>query len=57
MELAISKVGTLVESRVPLFASYKAYILIGGMSDVGIHVATWMYKVCSNICLLDPTTY
>jgi SAM-dependent methyltransferase len=44
-DLIREKVGSLVSTQVPLFSANKAYILIGGMSDVGIHVSTWMYKV------------
>lgn len=43
--LVQGKIGCLVPTTVPLFSASKAYILIGGMSDVGIHVSTWMYKV------------
>jgi hypothetical protein len=44
-DLVRKMVGSLVPSNVPLFSAEKAYILIGGMSDVGIHASTWMYKV------------
>jgi hypothetical protein len=44
-DLSRVNVGSLVSTTVPLFSASKAYILIGGMSDVGIHVSTWMYKV------------
>jgi hypothetical protein len=44
-DLVRAKGGSLVPTKVPLFSTNKAYILIGGMSDVGIHVSTWMYKV------------
>ena len=29
----------------PLFSSSKAYLLAGGMSDLGVHFALWMYQV------------
>ena len=29
----------------PLFNSSKAYLLIGGLSDLGVHFALWMYQV------------
>jgi len=35
----------------PLFSSSKAYLLIGGMSDLGVHFALWMYRVSD---LLTP---
>lgn len=36
---------TLVPNQLPLFDRAKAYVLIGGVSDLGIHVAIWMYRV------------
>lgn len=45
LDLIKDKVGSLVSTKVPLFSAEKAYILIGGMSDVGIYTSTWMYKV------------
>ena len=28
----------------PLFGQSKAYLLVGGMSDLGVHLALWMYQ-------------
>ena len=35
----------LDQKKTPLFSSSKAYLLIGGMSDLGVHLALWMYQV------------
>jgi SAM-dependent methyltransferase len=35
----------LASNSHPLFDAKKAYILLGGVSDLGIHVAMWMYQV------------
>ena len=35
----------LDQKATPLFSSLKTYLLIGGMSDLGVHVALWMYQV------------
>jgi SAM-dependent methyltransferase len=35
----------LDQREAPLFSSSKAYLLVGGMSDLGVHLALWMYQV------------
>ena len=35
----------LEQKAAPLFSSSKAYLLVGGMSDLGVHFALWMYQV------------
>ena len=35
----------LDQKNAPLFSSSKAYLLVGGMSDLGVHFALWMYQV------------
>ena len=35
----------LDQKKTPLFSSSKAYLLVGGMSDLGVHFALWMYQV------------
>ena len=35
----------LDQKATPLFSSSKAYLLVGGMSDLGVHFALWMYQV------------
>ncbi|KAF9650882.1 hypothetical protein BDM02DRAFT_3185038 [Thelephora ganbajun] len=34
----------LDQKDAPLFSSSKAYLLVGGMSDLGVHFALWMYQ-------------
>jgi len=36
---------TLISAELPLFKSDKAYILLGGASDLGVATALWMYQV------------
>ena len=38
----------------PLFNSSKAYLLVGGMSDLGVHLALWMYRVSRFLVLRTP---
>ena len=35
----------LDRKKTPLFSSSRAYLLVGGMSDLGVHIALWMYQV------------
>jgi len=37
--------------KTPLFSSSKAYLLVGGMSDLGVHFALWMYQVSDFLAL------
>jgi hypothetical protein len=48
--LALS--GALDSSGLALFHDSKAYMLIGGASDLGVYVACWMYQVKSTCMLL-----
>lgn len=36
---------SLDQKTAPLFSPSKAYLLVGGMSDLGVHLALWMYQV------------
>jgi Methyltransferase domain len=38
-----------------LFDAKKAYILLGGVSDLGIHVALWMYQVRASASFYSQT--
>ena len=42
-----------LDKKTPLFSSSKAYLLAGGMSDLGVHFALWMYQV-SDFFVLSP---
>lgn len=46
--LVLPSQGDLVPSDSTLFSPTKAYVLIGGIGGVGIHVALWMYQVWSS---------
>lgn len=39
--------------ELPLFQSGKAYIILGGVSDLGVHMSLWMYKVSSLFMFCD----
>ena len=41
----------------PLFSSSKAYLLLDGMSDLGVHFALWMYQVCNFTVLQVPKSH
>ena len=40
---------TPVSAELPLFKSDKAYVLLGGASDLGVATALWMYQVISKV--------
>lgn len=40
---------TQVSVELPLFKPEKAYVLLGGASDLGVATALWMYQVGSNV--------
>lgn len=42
---------SLDQKTAPLFNSSKAYLLVGGMSDLGVHLALWMYQVSDLLAL------
>ena len=41
----------LDQKTAPLFGSSKAYLLVGGMNDLGIHLVLWMYQVSDFLAL------
>jgi len=43
--------------KTSLFNPSKAYLLIGGMSDLGVHFALWMYQVSGFLALLVAKSY
>ena len=43
--------------KTSLFSPSKAYLLVGGMSDLGVHFALWMYQVSDFITLLVTKSY
>ena len=47
----------LDRKKTPLFRSSKAYLLIGGMSDLGVHFALWMYQVSDFLALRAAKSY
>jgi len=47
----------LDQKKAPLFSSSKAYLLVGGMSDLGVHFALWMYQVSISFELQAAESY
>lgn len=47
----------LDQKKAPLFSSSKAYLLVGGMSDLGVHFALWMYQVSNFLAFLAANSY
>jgi hypothetical protein len=47
----------LDQKKVPLFSSSKAYLLIGGVSDLGVHFALWMHQVSGFLALQAAKSY
>ena len=45
---------TPASAEFPVFKSNKAYILLGGASDLGMITALWMYQVDKNLHSLSP---
>ena len=45
----ILAISTHVFVELPLFKPDKAYVLLGGASDLGVATALWMYQVKSNV--------
>ena len=43
--------------KTSLFNSSKAYLLVGGMSDLGVHFALWMYQVSNFLALLAAKSH
>jgi len=41
----------LDQKKTPLFSPSKAYLLVGGMSDLGVHFALWMHQVSDFLTL------
>lgn len=52
LDLVLHSLGSVAPSLLPLFDATKAYILLGGVSDLGIYVALWMYQVSSSNLIL-----
>jgi len=46
----------LDQKTAPLFDSSKAYLLVGGVSDLGVHFALWMYQVYDTLAVQAAKT-